>query len=183
MADKYDKKRLTEAAKKLDSIIDMSENIVRNAGITVNFKQYPSDTNIRMVAENFYGFDFDFEEGETIFGGNDLVISYRGERVLSLSYQNFGSYGLSAGTPHFDGKVLYYKAGRWEKKLDKLTKNKQQSIVKYMQKKSPDNTNITMKEVYHNRRDIDKFVEEVLSGNIQDIYLYIAYNQLSPYVK
>ena len=183
MADKYNKKRIAKAAKKLDSIINMSENVVRNAGITVKFKQYSANTDIRMVVENFYGFDFDFEEGETMFGGKDLVISYKGEKVLSLAYQDFCSYNFASDTSYFDGEVRFYKAGEWEKKLDKLAKNKQQSIVDYMRKNSQCSTDITIKEVYNNRRETEKFVEDILSGKMKDSYLDRVYNRLLPYIK
>ena len=186
MVDKYDKKRIVKAAKNLNSIIDLSENVAYNIGTIIKYKEYPSNTNIKRVTRDFYGFDFDFEEGESMFGGKDLVISYQGEKVLSLSYQDFGSYGIYApalgGVPYFDGRVQYYKSGDWEKKLEKLAKNKQQSIRSYMLKNGQSSLDAKVKDVYSSRHGTDIFVKGVKSGKIQDPFLGIAYKELSIYI-
>lgn len=195
MIDEYDTKRIVKAAKKLDAIIGLSEDVVHNAGTTIKFEEHSSNTNIKRVAGNFYGFDFELEEGETMFGGKDLVISYKGEKVLSLFYQNFCLYGLtSIGRPYFDGKVLFYKGGEWEKKLDTLITNKKQCIPDYIKKnndidrraKDIDNMvsdiNSIIRERYDDFTGIDRFVEDALSGKIRGFYLELAYEQLSPYL-
>ena len=198
MIDEYDTKRIVKAAKKLDSIISLSENVVRSAGTTVKFEEHSWNTNIRRVARNFYGFDFELEEGETMYGGKDLVISYKGERVLSLFYQDFCSYGLVSGDrPYFDGKVLSYKPGEWEKKFDTLIRNKKERIMSYIRKrddsdmdrkaKGIDNMISDINSIIHERYDdlsgIDKFVEDALSGRISGFYLDLVYKQLLPYIK
>ena len=147
MIDEYNKKRIVKAAKKLDSIINMTEDVAHTVGTTVKFREYSSNTNIKRVVGNFYGFDFELEEGETMFGGKDLVIKYKGEEVLSLSYQDFGSYGLAAGGPFFDGRVLSYKPGEWEKKFDALIRNKKERIIKYGLKKDDSDMDKKAKEI------------------------------------
>ena len=197
MIDEYDKKRIVKAAKKLDSIISMSEDVAHTVGTTVKFREYSSNTNIKRVVGNFYGFDFELEEGESMFGGKDLVIKYKGEEVLSLSYQDFGSYGLAAGGPFFDGRVLSYKPGEWEKKFDALIRNKKERIIKYGLKKEDSDMDRKAKEIdgmisginnmLQKRSDhltgVDEFIEDTLYGKIRGFYLDLAYKQLFPYLK
>ena len=198
MIDEYDTKRIVKAAKKLDSIISLSENVVRSAGTTVKFEEHSWNTNIKRVARNFYGFDFELEEGETMYGGKDLVISYKGERVLSLFYQDFCSYGLVSGDrPYFDGKVLSYKPGEWEKKFDTLIRNKKERIMSYIRKRDDSDMDRKAKEIdeitsrinnmLQKRSDhltgIDEFIEDTLYGKIKGFYLELAYKQLLPYLK
>ena len=115
-----------------------------------------------------------------------------------LFYQDFCSYGLVSGDrPYFDGKVLSYKPGEWEKKFDTLIRNKKERIMSYIRKrddsdmdrkaKGIDNMISDINSIIHERYDdlsgIDKFVEDALSGRISGFYLDLVYKQLLPYIK
>jgi len=120
-------RKIKERQEWLEKIVPFIETLVRERGEVVSRDQSNWHTNVVAQLDNFEGFSFMTDLGQTDFGGNDVTVWFHDRPkpglestrlVLAVYYQGASLCGFDCRVNKFDDD------GKWQAELDRLVSNR-----------------------------------------------------------
>ena len=113
--------RILERLNQIKRIHKFAELIVQEYGRIVKLDVGSCYTHVIARLDNFWGFSFVLDTGQTMMGGNDLVVEFNSIVVLSVYYQsNLDECRVK----------IFDESGDWQSKLEYLINHKDEVIAK-----------------------------------------------------
>ena len=81
------KERILERLNHIKRIYEFAESIIKENGMIVQRSVNSCNTHVVARLDNFSGFRFTLDTGQTMMGGNDLDVEFHSKIVLSVYYQ------------------------------------------------------------------------------------------------
>ena len=119
-------KRIRERQRFIERVDKLMRKVVVGFGEQTHYSQGSSHTHTVWELNGFAGFSFVGDYGQSMMGGNDIHISYRGQKVLHVSY------AASAD----ECEVELFADGQWVAAMTKLFKTYKQVLKWRLDKKA-----------------------------------------------
>jgi len=137
--------KIEKQEKTVKEINEFVEEITRGIGKEDLYSESSGHTHIIRTLDNFQGFSFCANTGQTMFGGEDYSVWYSKNRtqtpVFSVHYQD-GKYAVKE----------FKKDTEWLKKLQKIMKNKKSILAKMEKEKEKQRIKILLQKEQKNKR-------------------------------
>jgi hypothetical protein len=109
--------KIAERVAFLRKVSEFAEMIASRRGICVRNEEHSAHTRTTREVKDFGGFAFWVDTGQTMYGGNDVVVAEKGQAVLHVHWQ----------TSYDEFNVRMYAKGEptagWEERLGSVIEN------------------------------------------------------------
>lgn len=120
---KASERKIRQRKKLVMRIVKFAYKVIEKYGKQTYYSQGSCNTHTKAELMDVGGFSFKYDCGQTMLGGNDVKVLYRGDLVFHLYHQCFSPKGD-------DCRVNLFQSGDWPGKLNKLMKNIDKMITK-----------------------------------------------------
>lgn len=155
-------KKLAEREKKLLDLIDDCSTLLNKLGTCSSDVHSWYTTDTREIG-NLNGFTIADIGPNTMYGGNSLKISYKGEEVLRMYY-----WETARDRPSYE--VYHYRSGAWEGHLGDLVKNVNEEVKRQTARRKE-------REEAEKQQEVEKKRLEAVTERAQD-----TARRLGPYL-